>query len=204
MGFRLWAQLWANHADHDFTAVGGNIVGTTKPRRQIWELYHSLLSTILQYDLLYPPFIADNGRDSALPDSAREEQDADANSNLRVQQRAELQRVQETYECLLLAEVSFPRANEFNKEIERWVELVMGNWRIFCCGNRLDKRELDEGGKDSFAKSVLDVRLQVRHFEVTEMFLTYWLDPIPCCSKIVSFYFDIEISFHRTRLPRRA
>lgn len=156
VGFRLWAQHWAKYTEQSSTAIGGNIVGTSRPRRQIWELYHSLLSTILQHDLLYPPS-SDRSHSSAVSDSTDQE-DGAVSLQLRLQQRAELQLVQDMYERLLLAEVPFPKASEFNEEIVRWLEVVMGNWRIFCYKKTWDERELGDGGKNSSTKHVLDVR----------------------------------------------
>ncbi|KAI9784010.1 MAG: hypothetical protein M1816_001092 [Peltula sp. TS41687] len=172
-GFRVWASLWANRKDQiSFTAIGGNIVGTNRARRQIWSLYHSLLSTILQHDLLYPPCFVDSGRDSGEFGSIEAEgEDAVANSRLRAQLKDELQRAQETYEGLLLAETSFPSADEVNEEIQRWAGVVMENWRTLCCEDKSDEWELGEGGKDSYSRTVLDIlyRAAAKSFHSTSI-----------------------------------
>lgn len=76
----------------------------------------------------------------------------------RMLQRAELKRVETTYEGLMLQEIRFPKAEEVNEEVEEWVEQVMQNWRVFC-GPTWHDEELGEGGQATAGRTVLDVSL---------------------------------------------
>ena len=117
-------------------------------RRHVWKAYHKTLSNILQGGLPYP-----------LPGASAEGSPSPSveNFHARLQQRAELQHVQNTYESLMLEEVKFPKADEVNEEIEEWVESVVGNWRVLC-GSTWQDDDLGEGGREGVSRSVLEVR----------------------------------------------
>jgi cargo-transport protein YPP1 len=118
------------------------------PRRHVWKAYHNTLSNTLQGGLPYP-----------LPGASAEGSPSPSveNFHARLQQRAELQHVQNTYESLMLEEIKFPRADEVNQEIEEWVESVVGNWRVLC-GSTWQDDDLGEGGKEGVSRGVLEVR----------------------------------------------
>ena len=81
-------------------------------------------------------------------------------SRIRIplQQRNELWHVQDIYESLLFAEVPFPKAHEFNEEIQRWVEVVMGNWKFLCESTRTDGGLSEENNRD-VGQDTLKVRV---------------------------------------------
>ena len=55
-------------------------------------------------------------------------------------------------------ELTFPKANEGNEEIEEWCNDVMQNWRILC-GDEWQDHDLESGGKEAVGRGVLDVGL---------------------------------------------
>jgi len=79
-------------------------------------------------------------------------------------QRAELKRVETTYEGLMLEEIRFPKADEVDEEVEEWVEQVMRNWRVFCGPTWYDE-ELGEGGQEAAGRNVLDVSLPMFSYQ---------------------------------------
>ena len=76
----------------------------------------------------------------------------------KLQQGAELKKVEAAYEGVLLKETQFPKADQANSQIERWVDQVMANWRIMC-GHTWQDEDLGAGGKASLGRGVLDVGL---------------------------------------------
>ena len=76
----------------------------------------------------------------------------------KLQQGAELKKVEAAYEGVLLKETQFPKADQANSQIESWVDQVMANWRIMC-GHTWQDEDLGAGGKASLGRSVLDVGL---------------------------------------------
>ena len=53
-------------------------------------------------------------------------------------------------------ELTFPKADEGNEEIEEWCNEVMQNWRILC-GDEWQDDDLGSGGKEAVGRGVLDV-----------------------------------------------
>ena len=77
----------------------------------------------------------------------------------KLQQGAELKKVEAAYEGVLLKETQFPKADQTNSQIESWVDQVMANWRIMC-GHTWQDEDLGAGGKASLGRGVLDVGLR--------------------------------------------
>ena len=99
-----------------------------------WKAYYDALSIMIQHDIVQPVFKS------------------------RLQQSAELRKVEAVYQGILLREIQFPKANQANSLIEDWVDQVMVNWRVMCGGSWKDE-DLGDGGKTSLCRSVLEVCL---------------------------------------------
>ena len=151
--FRMWAQFW--EAGVGATATDSSETGKT--RRLVWKAYYDTLSTILQRDLRYSP--ASTNLEPQLLDPS-EKLPTGEHLASRIQQRAELKRVETTYESLLLKETRFPKASESSIVIELWVDAVMSNWRVLC-GPLWQDEELGEGGKGGVGRGVLDVSIDL-------------------------------------------
>ncbi|PBP16009.1 filamentation protein [Diplocarpon rosae] len=136
--FRAWAALWENQAS---APTGGRAFQAEVSRRFVWKEYYITLSDLLQQDLPFPTTSLTT---------------AYAETSTRLQQRAELKKVEARYETLLLSEVLFPKAEEASEEVETFVELVMQNWRILC-GSGWNDRDLGEGGAEAVSRGVLDI-----------------------------------------------
>ncbi|QSZ30594.1 hypothetical protein DSL72_000151 [Monilinia vaccinii-corymbosi] len=135
--FRAWARFW----EWAPTKPLGRTPNARVLRRQVWKEYYITLSDILQQCAPFPT----TALTTAYPESSS-----------KMQQRAELRRVEIRYEELLLGEVQFPKAEEPSEEVEAFVELVMQNWRILC-GNSWQEHELGEGGAEAVSRGVLDI-----------------------------------------------
>ncbi|OCL05930.1 TPR-like protein [Glonium stellatum] len=161
--FRMWARFWEAGVE---TATVDN-PETGRLRRLVWKAYYDTLSVILQRDLRYSP--ASTSLEPELLDSS-EKLPAEEHLNSRIQQRAELKRVETTYEGLLLKETHFPKASESNVEIELWVDAVMNNWKVLC-GVLWQDEELGEGGKEGVGGGVLDIlyRAATKSFHSTKI-----------------------------------
>ncbi|WPG97453.1 Hypothetical protein R9X50_00022800 [Acrodontium crateriforme] len=135
--------------------------GDQVDQRQVWKTYYSFLSAILQRGLVYIPS-PDGGSDHLVLPSRERHSDAS------LRQRAEIKRVEATYESLLLSESKFPTAHETNTEVEQFVEQVISNWRIFCSSNWTDS-DLGDGGREGVSRGVLDIlyRAATRTFHST-------------------------------------
>ena len=150
--FRAWSNFW-QRATHPASGRGAASARTDIPRRQVWKHYYELLSRILRHGLIY-------GIQSAptsgllLPPSTRLPGDFYVDAKSR--QRAELKRVESTYESLLLNETQFPKASQSNTEVEEWIEGAAANWRILC-GSDWTDQELGEGGKATLGRGMLDI-----------------------------------------------
>ncbi|KAF2457063.1 hypothetical protein BDY21DRAFT_415202 [Lineolata rhizophorae] len=172
--FRTWAKLFEK------SPLFSTSAGLTPPaapttidpdvgitRRQVWKAYYDTLSTILHRGLLYTQPTRD-GRPRLHLDSERlpEEQLLAA----RLQQRAELKRVEATYESMLLQETRFPKASANNEDVETWVDAVMRNWKVLC-GQGWRDEELGEGGKGGVGRGVLDIlyRATTKTFHSTQI-----------------------------------
>ncbi|CAO1603885.1 hypothetical protein XANCAGTX0491_007461 [Xanthoria calcicola] len=165
---RAWAGLpWVN------SSKSGNVgqpPGTLKhhspARRRVWQLYYTSLSTILQQGLPYPP--VGHG-----PSTSTQEMSTDnvkSMTNLKLQQSIELARVESIYEDILLKEVSFPKANEANIEVESWTDQVIANWRVISSSS-WQNEDLGRGGKEAMTKNVLAIlyRAATRTFHSTRV-----------------------------------
>jgi hypothetical protein len=139
--FRVWAKFWEAQGP---TPPGGRAPQAEVSRRQLWKEYYITLSDLLQQDLPFPT--------TALTTTY-------AGTSTRLQQRAELKRVEARYETLLLSEVQFPKAEEASDEVEAFVEIVMQNWRILC-GSSWKEEDLGEGGAEAVSRGVLDILYQ--------------------------------------------
>jgi hypothetical protein len=122
--------------------------------RMVWRAFYEGLSRIVKEDLVYHPSPVHRDHDTTEHRGLLEEDDFLAS---RMQQRADLRRVEANYESLMLQETEFPRADESNEEVKSWIELVMANWRVLCGPNWTDA-ELGAGGKAAVGRSTLDVR----------------------------------------------
>ena len=74
----------------------------------------------------------------------------------KLAQSAELNNVEAAYENVLLSQVSFPKANTVNYEVEDWVDQVMSNWSILVDSGWEDEN-LEKGGKAALSRRVLAV-----------------------------------------------
>lgn len=147
--FHLWTSLFKSNSTR--VDLGAEVQFS---RWDVWLAYYRTLSTILQRDLLYSPAYTDaNPLIVAASSSVSYSEYLDA----RLQQRAELKRVEVSIETKLLEETRFPKANERNERIEIWVDAVMSNWHVMCGPSWTDEG-LGEGGKPGIARGVLDVR----------------------------------------------
>jgi hypothetical protein len=122
-------------------------------RREVWKSYYETLSNILQRRMIYT-------QQSGNPESEFHES-LDSLSeqgylNARTQQRAELKRVEWVYETILLKETRFPKASQSNEEMEKWIELAVKNWRVFC-GPNWEEEALGEETKATVGAHVLEV-----------------------------------------------
>lgn len=139
--FRLWAKFCTS------TGATGGAESMAQHRRSAWKAYYATLSAILRHHLPYNP-------SSEVADKA-------SKLGMKLQQRAELKRVETVYENLLLKEVQFPKASDGNQEIEEWTDAVVDNWRLLC-GPSWSDSDLGEGGKEAVGRGVLDVSLPHR------------------------------------------
>jgi tetratricopeptide (TPR) repeat protein len=148
--FRAWGEFWQRvPSSTPFTPFSGR---WDVSRRQVWKAYHELLSTILQQDVLYSPY-QDAAAESFIPSTTI--LPSEQITTVKQRQRAEMIRIEKTYESILLAEMKFPKASEINAEVEEWVKQVVANWRIFT--SRWTDTELGEGGKDAVSRNVLEI-----------------------------------------------
>ena len=186
--YRFWAKYWES------TAKTGGTEGANaaRYRRLAWKAYYDSLSVVLRHDLPY------EAESHSVDPVVSEKQFG--SSDTRLQQRAELKRVEAVYESLLLKETHFPKASESNTEIEQWVDAVIENWR-FVCGPKWSDADLGEGGKEAVGRGVLDVSLsdslQCNHISSIQ------LDLVPCSNEDISFHANTTPSLRGPRLPRR-
>jgi len=145
--------------DQSWRPLGTRSSLTGHAPREVWGAFYVALSRIVKEDLVYHPSPVHRDHDTTEHRGLLEEEDFLAS---RVQQRADLRRVEANYESLLLKDTTFPRADESNEEIKSWIELVMGNWRVLC-GPHWTDAELGAGGKAAVGRSTLDVGHKCRH-----------------------------------------
>ena len=129
--FRAFSKYWdtkgaSNTGLHNKTGEGQSTY------IQIWGSYYDTLSVLLQREATAHVF------------------------DSRLQQGAELKKVEAAYEGVLLKETKFPKADQANSQVESWVDQVMANWRIMC-GHTWQDEDLGAGGKAFLGRGVLDV-----------------------------------------------
>ena len=163
-------------------------------RWDVWMAYYRTLSYILQKGFMYAPsYTANNPK---VLHSRLGIMD-DEFLKVRLLQRAELKRVETSIESKLLVETGFPRSNERNQRVERWVDAVMANWRIMC-GPTWQDDELGEGGKNAIARGVLDVRLTyLRALSWANIYARRFIEPQPRLI-ILRRYFGICLRYTLT------
>lgn len=150
--FSAWSDFWQRSPPpSNSTSTTGSRVDL--PRRQVWRSYYDLLSTILQYGLMY---YSSPGKSASMHMGAIASFPESIQTAARSKQRAELKRVETTYETLLINETQFPKASESNREVEEWVEQATSNWHVIC-GPGWTDTELGEGGKESVTRNMLDI-----------------------------------------------
>ena len=150
--FRLWAKFCHYQPKAGLVDVTETGIISGVKRRDVWKAYYDSLSIVLRHNAqsteLAGSFVSGSGRINR------------GNLHARQAQRAELKRIEDCYESLLLEETLFPKANQRNDEVERWVEAVIANWRIFC-GPDWQDEELGGGGKIAVGKGVLEVSYRI-------------------------------------------
>ena len=144
-------RAFAKFSEGAGSSAGMHSVDSARSRRLAWKSYYDTLSTIIRLDLSY---------DAGTAQATSEKPATTSQTSLRLQQRAELKRVETIYESLLIKETHFPKASEGNREIEIWVDSVIDNWRLLCGASWTDS-ELGEGGKEGVGRSVIDVSLRL-------------------------------------------
>ncbi|KAL8691113.1 MAG: hypothetical protein Q9218_003587 [Villophora microphyllina] len=164
---RVWAEFWTS------TSKYRNGGASERPKRlslssprHVWQLYYNMLSEVLQKDIPYP--VTTQG-----PSVAASEMSLDNLKSLgysKLQQIIELRRVESVYEEVVLKEVSFPKANEANVEVEGWVDQVIANWRVISDPAWLDGN-VGREGKEALTRNVLAIlyRAATRTFHSTRV-----------------------------------
>lgn len=150
--FHAWASFW-QRAPSPALGSASSPSRVDIPRREVWRAYYDLLSTILQQGLLYTPSANNSHNLLMFPSTGIS---TDQFVSCRVRQRAELMRVEATYESLLLNEMQFPKSNQTNNEVEEWTQEAVANWKILAGADWTDT-ELGEGGKVGLGRSMLDI-----------------------------------------------
>lgn len=136
--FRAWGTFCDSQGS---AAMGGRAPHAEVSRRQVWKEYYITLSDLLRQGFPLP--LAHPSSTLAQPTS-------------KFQQRAELKLVEAKYEGLLLGELQFPKAENFNQEVEDFLAVVMQNWSILC-GSAWKDPDLGEGGAEAISRGVLDI-----------------------------------------------
>ena len=190
--FRFWAKCWEFVGN---SGSGGS--DAARLRRLAWKAYYDTLSVMLRDEL---PYKSEVSGPETKDFAAKEKHAAHPNPTQRLQQRAELKRVETVYESLLLKETNFPKASENNLEMEGWTEAVIANWRVLCGPNWHDD-ELGEGGKEAVGRGVLDVSLHNPQIFMCSSPLPTIADTISRCNQDFPFYTDLAVSFHRACIP---
>lgn len=185
-------RAWAKFSEGAGRTAGSDTVESARSRRLAWKSYYDTLSTIIRHDLPY---------DTGATQATSEKPAIQDQYSARLQQRAELKRVETIYESLLIKETHFPRASESNREIEVWVDSVIDNWRLLCGASWTDA-DLGEGGKESVGRSVIDVSMTVRDALLICMLIRY-PDPLQSCDQDIPLHTDSALLVHRTRILGR-
>ncbi|EQK97739.1 Tetratricopeptide-like helical [Ophiocordyceps sinensis CO18] len=135
--FRSWATYWEVM---QAPVTGGFGFKGSVPRRQVWHEYYMALSYVLQNDLPYEAGLVKRIPGDSPPPS---------------QLRAEIKHAEAAYRSLLLAETSFPRADEEREEVEDFVQQVVKNWSVLC-GRGWREEDLGPGGRSAMGRGVLE------------------------------------------------
>lgn len=196
--FRAWAEL-----PRLSPAQGGNVAQSpgrikhqSPARRRIWQLYYTSLSTILQQGLPYPPV----GYGPSTPAQEMSTDNVKSMANLKLQQSIELRRVESIYEDILLKEVSFPKANEANVEVESWTDQVIANWRVISSSS-WQNEDLGKGGKEAVTRNVLAVCyfvVLIWSAVTVETLRLVCLDSVSSCNTYIPFHSGTAPPVHRT------
>ncbi|KAL9002112.1 MAG: hypothetical protein Q9188_004941 [Gyalolechia gomerana] len=165
--FRAWADFWTSTSNaRSLSGFFQSANYRSVPRRRVWQVYYDTLSIILQDETSYPASVLGTSKSAneISTDNVR------ALENPRLLQSRELRRVEGVYEEILLREVSFPKANEANVEVENWADQVMDNWRIISSPAWLNE-DIGKGGKESVTRSALAIlyRAATRTFHSTRI-----------------------------------
>ncbi|KAI9661643.1 MAG: hypothetical protein M1821_008881 [Bathelium mastoideum] len=181
--FRLWAKFC------NFKPIAGvvdvaetGIVSGVK-RRDVWKAYYDSLSIILRSNAQSPELT-----NSFAPGTNSVEKGSTV--NVRRAQRNEVKRAEVCYESLLLEETTFPKADQRNDEVERWVAAVIANWGVFC-GPIWQDEDLGEDGKTGIL-----YRAATKTFHSTQilrhLFTVHsWLGEFDLAFKAYGSYVDI-------------
>ena len=190
--YRFWAKYWES------AGKAAAADGMALHRRSAWKAYYDTLSVFLREKSIY-------GLDATSYDASSEKPAIQPPAHVRLQQRAELKRVETTYESILLKETYFPKASENNHEIEAWADAVIENWRVLC-GPSWSDDDLGEGGKEGVGRGVLDVRLfcmSVR-LSIENLESDYGcVDSLSRSNKDISLYTDPTTLIHCPCFPCR-
>lgn len=151
--FRAWADFWIGTSKYTNGTglVKFNMVQPSS-RRKTWQLYYDTLSEILQRETPYPV----GTRGPSVTPREISSDNVKSLENPKLQQSIELRQVEGAYEEVLLKDVSFPKANEVNVEVESWVDQIMANWRKIS-GPAWLNEDIGRGGKEVLTRNVLAV-----------------------------------------------
>lgn len=154
---RATFKSWGDFCQRAIRPSSTNTVHPTShldvDRRVVWKAYYDLLSTILQEGYIY------NGTASSAKDfflSSASSSATEQTISWRRYQLSEFQRVQSTYEALLLNEVKFPKSSQTNLEVEEWADQVIANWKILS-GPEWAGAETGGEKIDGISSVVLDI-----------------------------------------------
>ena len=148
--FHTWADFWQRSPSSSGPAAT-SFAYLDIPRRQVWRAYYELLSKVLKDNLMYN---LSSTSPSDLLTTPHDDMSDEQYTSARRRQRAELRRVETTYESLLLEETQFPKASQTNTEVEEWTQQVVANWTIF---RSWPDTELEKGGHETVSRGVLDI-----------------------------------------------
>ncbi|TID16135.1 filamentation protein-like protein [Venturia nashicola] len=158
--FHLWLSLFRYTPVEPMSETARRVPSTVDlgtevdySRWDVWVAYYETLSEILRLGYCYSPTYTEKKPQILF---TREPLSDEEYLRVRLRQRAELKKVESSIEAKLLEETRFPKANERNSRVERWVDAVIQNWRIMC-GPSWQDEELGEGGKNAIARGILDM-----------------------------------------------
>ncbi|KAK6430643.1 hypothetical protein LTR95_013199 [Oleoguttula sp. CCFEE 5521] len=133
--FSAWSSFWQRSPSAPDRSTGPSI-GWEVSRRQTWWTYY-----LAQSQILY----AEQGEPSAAHQSKS-----------RLQQYSELRNAARTYESSLMSAMDFPKATQYNGEVEEYVQQAMMNWRVVT-GTSWAEADFLGGGKEAVSREMLDM-----------------------------------------------